>query len=1213
MANNYNLEWQITWDQLAPSLQTLFITIQDEMNTLQNNYRIMVNKLNTYTIKVDQNTTNIQINASDIALLKKLIGTLQTQISDVLSLIGGLDIDAIGDLTQLRKDVDWCIEEINELWKRIHDHEKRITENTNNIVELRIDLDRLYEDEEWLKDWVAHLTEEVLKDRIDIDRNTEVIDYLVDRTDNLYTLHTELRIDVDRNTEWIQELVEKFDTMDMLSVPKIYALYDELAELRKDTDRNTELEDHLDDLIGGFDERITNVEERVYKNEWDIDAIVIDLKSNVPLHFSEQRTDIDRNTEWLDEHEDRITALEVEAVENRKDTDRNTEWIKENEERITELECKAVDARTDIDKNTEMIQDIYDKIDALPDKIKKELMDYINKMRYLNMAPHVNFNQEDIIECYPVYRTNNMKKFAVTSDSEGNEVLYIIANSGASLESYDLYQAYRTEDNQSFFFSNITVSPKCFYNSSGDKEAYITDIISCTNDALCVYANYGITDSRSGWYLVMTNMDREYARWDTCKKLDIVSDKTIAVRYFQEYDTLMVVNKTDYFNDLKYANIATMRIYRYSNLALLQSYYITNPMQILTCNTDVCSFDSNSVEGTFINGNAGDLGYSIDTPISDTKQGFQISAAYYDADELFTLILKYANIPYIPKSKVGSTTSPEVVSCALKLNFKCPKKVVDGNGSASDFQLIEKVGDLYFDPTDLTSYFFQDNIQASSMLVSYDTIKDRVYLTWHEFLTYMSYFKRFDPSKQSTSDWETRGTGDPYYLDKGINTPDACPWGKRFYKYIMAWDYVFINCSSMMYGDCVLWIKKWQRDTTDISVILPSPGQYQQIDALPMFTTWNDSSCKTSSGDPRYFHCDFDFTTGGVSVYEYIKNETSTNFTVSKSHVFDATLDISSLAIDILNPRLNFARVFYNVNDDIFVLVCDDDTRDTSYISYSDYSFLATYDHDGSLIHNFGMSNLSNYSSDWKAICNYVQSAKLNSDIVAQIRAMSFVDGYTLFSFFYTSPSGSYSNQDFKSINVKFTNSYKSMTMTNGLSTSFVEKVYTQAMPQGTGLVYSGKTLGLTFQGDKYDPTYQSLLTQNAIPNTFGSSYTTTDMVTTVGQLNRYKMELKSAVGLIIYIPAVCIFLGGYYTAMENPIAVPLEANSNNYIYLQRNSETLEIEGYASKVKVSNEGSRVFSRILIACAVTDDDSVTDVIYYHINIGYNDYTFHTTGS
>jgi hypothetical protein len=79
---------------------------------------------------------------------------------------------------------------------------------------------------------------------------------------------------------------------------------------------------------------------------------------------------------------------------------------------------------------------------------------------------------------------------------------------------------------------------------------------------------------------------------------------------------------------------------------------------------------------------------------------------------------------------------------------------------------------------------------------------------------------------------------------------------------------------------------------------------------------------------------------------------------------------------------------------------------------------------------------------------------------------------------------------------------------------------------------------------------------------------------------------------------------------MDNPITVTLFPSANNYIYLERDGNTKEIKAYASTKKYIEEGTRVFSKLLIALAVTNEEDVTSITYYHINNGYNDYSYHS---
>lgn len=110
---------------------------------------------------------------------------------------------------------------------------------------------------------------------------------------------------------------------------------------------------------------------------------------------------------------------------------------------------------------------------------------------------------------------------------------------------------------------------------------------------------------------------------------------------------------------------------------------------------------------------------------------------------------------------------------------------------------------------------------------------------------------------------------------------------------------------------------------------------------------------------------------------------------------------------------------------------------------------------------------------------------------------------------------------------------------------------------------------------------------------------------------HHYKMFLQASQGLICYVPSIPIFLGGYFEVIQNPISVNLKPNTNNYIYLERDSNTNQLKAYASTTKDIEEGSKQFSRILLARVLTNEANPIETEYYRINTGYNDYTFRKT--
>lgn len=120
------------------------------------------------------------------------------------------------------------------------------------------------------------------------------------------------------------------------------------------------------------------------------------------------------------------------------------------------------------------------------------------------------------------------------------------------------------------------------------------------------------------------------------------------------------------------------------------------------------------------------------------------------------------------------------------------------------------------------------------------------------------------------------------------------------------------------------------------------------------------------------------------------------------------------------------------------------------------------------------------------------------------------------------------------------------------------------------------------------------------------------DFLNLAPQINYGEDTVKvTTSGLTAIIPVMSIFLGGYFSKIEQTISVSLKANTTNYIYLERDSsDRTRINVSVSSTLTIAEGSRQFSRICIAAVTTNTSSVTNTKIYRINTGYNDYIFNS---
>ena len=1289
----YDKEFNITWAELAPSLQTLFLTLQSEMTTLQRNYTVLINTLDQLQIQVNKNTNNISINAQEIIIIKQSLATCQGQIEAILELLEGVDWDKLEDLSKLKLDMEQALMDINQLFRRMRMVEVKSENNFNDIADLRADVDN---NTEWLN-WLSKLTEDIPQMRADIDNNTEWLQYL----DRLSEEIPDLRTDVDNNTEWLSMLNREFETvfneipdlrtdMDHLTewMSKIQkdmdSILDPLVDMQIDVDNNVVWMQYIHDRMEGFIDEIVNLrididlvtewyqklmdfmkdaefmDPEVIKNLiYDMADLRIDVDNNTEWiswisklaeDIPDMRTDIDNNTEWLNW----VARLAEDIPDMRTDIDNNTEWL----QWLDDLTQEIPDLRTDTDNNTEwlsrldrLIDDVADNtadilkniedihtnriniekntwaielnredidlntelIDALPDKILKKVMDYIDSIRFLNLAPKINFNQEDIIEITPYFYMNNMIKFVMTSDLDNNEVIYFIANDGVSTTDYDLYCGFRSNDLRKFYYGNKSLDPMCLRDSSGNKVSHITDILVGDNDYLIVYATYGPVSPNNGWYLIHTGSDRNPGSWTKCKNLNAIwSSNVVGAKYFEDYDTLILFSRDPNYSDLKEQRIAVMRVYQYSTLSFIEAHDIIHPFQILTCNTRTTSFDINRVEGRFVSGDVGDQGYGIDYIVPDSGylvNNFRMLFSLYEEQDLLVMELFNVNLLYTPASKaVSGNTSFEAPHCYMKLTFDCPKSIVEGSTGAA-LTCLQNVGDLVFDCEDKNSDFFTKDLDTSYASVSYANIKDITYRNWHVFENYYSWFNRYKNEEQrpdTVTDMMEYGTIEPYTIEEPLITPDAAPWGKWLYKYTMAWDRFFINCSSAQDENIVTMVKSWVRDQLDSTALLPMAGDYFQVDPIKVFTEFGSSSCKMQNGDPRYFYTEY--TGSQLIVHEYSYTETSTSFDVSSRVIKTVNVSQSSwlsAASTINHPTFspNTTSVFYNAISDDFVVFFIDDTKDATVWDYSDYGFLATVKSNGSMTKVFNNIS-SSYSTNWVTLSNSIQLQKNAFHVTPRMKNMTFTSATNACCcYFYNSDSNEY--EDYTHVILTFNAAKNSMTMTNGFE--YIEKQYVSKIGRGVGVIYSGPEYGLTFSGQKLDHTFTSFLTQKKIDYIpWGANFSENNFLT--GSYNTYKIQLRSSIGLIAYIPNVALFLGGYFSQLENPIPVVLFPECKNYVYMERDPETLEIVAYASKKRFMKEGAKTFNKICIARITTNSDSIIGMVYYRINIGYNDYTF-----
>lgn len=1273
--NVYNKEWNITWYELAPSLQSLFIGLQNEMQTLQRNYTIMVNRLASYQLQVEANARNILINQNDISILKSDLSALMLEVLGLEDILANLDLSKIGDLQSILDAIDDLNIQINDLENMINDllaevedlknsfsddradidlnlelieHLRHEVEDNQSIFDNRIDIDLNTENIDKLEKYVHNmeselrsdidlnlelllnalkLTDEIPELRTDIDYNTEAIDSHVAHMLQLENEYVDLRADMDLITEMMKRALDVLVDIDFDTLTDIGAVADtmkiDISDLRQDIDLNLEL---IDDLYNKYNDTV-DLRIDVDKNIEDI-ATLFDLVEHIESYL---RADIDLNLELIEKIEKglidydflrRDVDLNTELHErlrhevqdnqsmsdNRRDIDTNTENIETNRKNIYELNLEDTDNKDQIWHNLEIIEQNRRRMEELPEEILEKAKEYIDKMRFLNLAPKINYAQEDTIEVYSNYSMNNMYKAMMTSDYANEELVYVLANSGISTDPKDLYVGYRTSDLQEFTYNAIAADPKYLRNASGEKCSHIDDIMTCDNTYSIVKVEFDAGDSRpSGWYILYTQNTRDFDKWDTGKYLGTIWPTTdvVSMKVFMDDDRLILFCYNPTYQDAKNANLAQLRVYKLSDLSFLRSYDIINPLTLLYCNTATTSFGRYTVQSNFMIGDVKDAGIAVDDiVVSGDKKAFSVAFEYIEKDELLVMRVNSMNIPYVPVENVNIPPVQVIIQpSSFKITWDLPKAyILDGSQTPMCHYTL---GDLpTFDYTDHSQSFYANNKRVASAIVSYDEMNERLYHTWKDLDTYnMSWDRIADNGIQKSSIVrEEYGEMGTYIPTISINTPDACPWGKALFKYVCAWDKVFLNCASSMYGNAVIMVNEWKRDPADVLMSMPVLGEYYHINEIGLWNNFGDSSCKTASGEPRYFNTQI--AGSYLVIDEYIPNETADNFTVSRRNLFNILINTGTIRNQLItaginNPEVDYATFFYNCNANNIVMFVQDGTKNVSQYSQSDYGFLATLDMNGNILNIYPVA--SAYGTAWNTICQKVQTERNDNDARLKIRCMTFLSQTQATCCLYYDCER-YTNKGFS--HHVFTYNGANLSMQDGYE--FEENTTMDKMQYGTGVIYSGNKMGLAFQGEKMDSTYQVIFTQKPVISGFARTemeYLTSKTISRP----TLKIQLKTSTGLVCYIPPVALFLGGYFTNITNPIPVPLLPNTLNYIYIERNGTTNEIEAYAKEKMYMTSGLRSFAKLMVARVATDsDDVIGDPIYYKINIGYNDY-------
>lgn len=865
---------------------------------------------------------------------------------------------------------------------------------------------------------------------------------------------------------------------------------------------------------------------------------------------------------------------------------------------------------------------------------KTDLNTQIYKNDFINELPKIGYYQEDTVEVLSKYNmnyspetdNNKLAMFCLTSDSNNREILYYLGNDGSQNSSdYHLFYAYRTNDNSQFTFIN---SP--FDNFISGETAY-SALISCGNTWIVLQGKTG------KYYLVHTNYSFNPNNWtydniDFCLKDNFSGIKLYGCRYFDAYDLFTWYECcSNNFNNAKMFRFYAAKI-KEKTIKFKQDF--DSPNQCMY----IYNTQSNSYKNDLSETTGAAYKYSNDGG-TNLYNGWQAPGMLYDQENQRLIYYTQSNTL---KSFLRSSGKKVEYNSYIKAIYQIPNSILTSysgtitllNSKTIDRNKTQLQNSNYgVILTDYTkSYTAAASIQmqcsydeknrrnyrmGTSRDVNYDKRCFRNNCDDNPLITSKSYDSE-DFMKQGDNNTKTISASGMYYCLQ----PDASVWGKRlsFYNMLEAdvWHgYSKVNNSISLRLFTVSEYQKIKNfEGSGFIGIEPVPSKYFLLSSsyTSPYSNWNYSTTVLENGDSYY--CNVSSSEDTLSIKHYIPNTTiDSNFNYTSSVEFEDSYNNypfeNNHKIRVGNYSCSLRTIQYNkIGNWYLILVIIDDPNAVNE-SYYKNSYIGIIRRDTKTIKVFDWNYISKFSNNIRGAINWGNTRKLYS-VNSWITQPIFVNKTTVIICFRV--IGEQNTYITRRGIIQFNDSLDDIVSCKDCTNLGANIAFNGIFEAARNFTYS-KKYGYAFTSvENYGGSRVSYYTQKPL---LASQYESDRTVYTMEDVlinancHHYKMFLQASQGLICYVPSIPIFLGGYFEVIQNPIAVNLQPNTNNYIYLERDSSTKKLKAYASTTKDIEEGSKQFNRILLARVLTDSANPIETEYYRINTGYNDYTFRKT--
>ena len=941
-------------------------------------------------------------------------------------------------------------------------------------------------------------------------------------------------------------------------------------------------------------------------------------------------------------------------------------------QQITAINNQIADNTANIADNKEAIDRLnalMDELLALLDQFDPDLKTYIDQGDFLNIAPKMGYVQEDQIQLFATYNISNIPSQTknapvLTNDNLDNQVMYYVANGGGpdGAKQTAIHKACRPNTSTPWTYYNTNVTPFCLKDDTRIPFAFYGG----DNHYLILKMNDG------SFVLIHTEYSFNEEDW---KEMDDISsmiidtgasDFFIHAKWLRQYDTFITINGiSTVLND---ENWFRVRVYRYSTQELLRTDDLPGFRDIVTFSSGVSLVPNKQVSRIADMTEEENRLYRWTTKSGIQDVNGAVNALLFENEETLTIVeYQISCNTYLANTNTKNWHGVNYTS----LSFHIPTAILKGNTSSSlHITLHNMPGDWSDATTELStkintelkndrSYYAQEITNSS-----YDTLNKNAYrngITWSGHRINICRISENDVLQA-----DPRLNGIKYNYVQRFYVPDASFWGKQILNGLVMWDRIFIPCVNSK-GSSLIYIKDWKfyKGHEDELCIAPKPGTYYQVQTQNFTTPLNSSvgpstifrvpnknprrwytsnyfsvtkgitSVRDTDGNPRYFDAQCVDDTIKIREFHYTETqldetERTTNFAITPEQYKDIKTNVSTTDLNT-----------------------GDDTEAVLYKGFVAYNPLAhmcfmwgTLDY-GNIENNknIGLTHIVGIKEDGTVVSfgepkdhiwtngNAVGRQNTNNAYRNPFMPVgcTIVDAYTMLVFFFSQHNGGHSqcyivyrfNEDYTDFELLRCQDFNSPHTYSNVGVM-------PTIARDHCLMYAGSKFGLC--GMTHTPSYYNtekidIYMQRPLLGTSQEekSYSTEDIITTFmskANLNVYKMYNSSSDGLVCYIPSLPVFLGGYFSIIEEAIEVPLHANLNkhapgasdgyydaNYIYLSRDpDDRTKVRATAEPIRIIPEGAAVFRKILIAAVQTDEEKPIETQYYTINNGYNSWKF-----